>query len=146
MLSKQLKSKASVREALPLKDAIRYLRGSAFSVGEGAVLKRLIWGLGVQKGSGAYTSPENLTCPRLRLFWKMPSQILGPEPSGLSSSPAQGRVGRCCTSKGPPHLAAETRRQGQRWVDLKVFFLAWNPAAALSGAPVTSSHTYGLAS
>lgn len=45
----------------------------------------------------------------------------------------------------PPRAAAESRRQGQRWVDLNVF-KAWKPAAAPSGASGASNHVHGLAS
>lgn len=118
MLSKQLKSKASLREALPPKDALRYPHGSAFSVGKGAVLRCFIWGLRVQKGSGAYALAKNLNCLHFRLFWKKLSQIPGPRALWIKFLSHSGRPGRYCTSKTmPPRFAAETRKQGQRYVD-----------------------------
>lgn len=38
------------------------------------MLRHLIWGFKVRMGSSAYTSAENLNCPHVRLFWKMPAQ------------------------------------------------------------------------
>lgn len=134
------------RESLPLRDALRYVHRSASSAGEEAVLKNLIWGLGVQKGSGTYPSAQILNCPCLRLFWKMPSEIPRHRSLWMKFLSCSGRRGRYCTSKAmPPCLAAETRKQGQRWVDLNVF-KAWKPAAAPSGASVASNHVHGLAS
>lgn len=82
MLEERFKSKASLREALPLKDTLRYVHRLAISTGEGAVLKHLVLGLGIQKGSGAYTSADNLNCPNVRLFQKMLSHFPGLVPSG----------------------------------------------------------------
>lgn len=125
MLSKQLANKASLREALPLENALRYPHGSAFSVGEEAVLRPFIWGLGVQKGPGAYASAENLNCLHFRLFWKMMSQIPRPRALWIKFLSHSGRAGRYCTSKAMAScLTAETRKQGQRHADLKVVFLA----------------------
>lgn len=82
MLGEEFKSKASLREALPLKDTLRSMHRSAIGTGEGAVLKHLVLGLAIQKGSGAYTSADNLNCPNIRLFQKMLSQFPGLVPSG----------------------------------------------------------------
>lgn len=77
------------------------------------MLKCLILGLRVQKGSGAYTLAENLNCLHLRLFWEMPSQIPRPRALWVKFLSRSGRPSRYCTSKAvPPCLAAETRKQG----------------------------------
>lgn len=78
----EFKSKASLREALPLKDTLRSVHRSAIGTGEGAVLKHLVLGLAIQKGSGAYISADNLNCPNIQLFQKMLSQFPGLVPSG----------------------------------------------------------------
>lgn len=109
------------------------------------MLTNLIWGLGAQKGCGAYPSAQILNCPCLRLFWKTPSEIPRHRHLWKKFLSCSGS-GRYCTPEAmPPCAAAESRKQGQRWVDLNVF-KAWKPAAAPSGASGASNHGHGLAS